>query len=94
MLEECIACKIMKSVHVRMKEMGLPDKPLEEVSILNSEANILSFIVRVWMEEPTSKVRQPVWRKTLRLFQTEGAIISKISMKFHFILSAHLKVQK
>lgn len=84
----------MKSVHVRMKEMGLPDKPLEEVSILNSEANILSFIVRVWMEESTSEVRQPVWRGHVTPIPNGKRHYFKNIYEIPSILSTHLKVQK
>lgn len=33
-----------------------------ETNNINSGANILSFIVRVWMEEPDSEGRQKTWR--------------------------------
>jgi len=77
-----------------MKEMGLPDKPLDEVNVLNSEANILSFIVRVWMEEPTSKVRQPIWRGHITPIPNGKRHYFKNIYEIPSILLTHLKVQK
>jgi hypothetical protein len=84
----------MKSIHVRKKEIGLPYKPRKEVNILNSEANILSFIVRVWMEEPTSKIHPPIWRGHITLIPHGKRHYFKNIYEIPSILLTHLKVQK
>lgn len=36
--------------------------PVEDTNDIDSGASILSFIVRVWMEEPVSEAHKTIWR--------------------------------
>ena len=40
----------------------MPESSIEDVNEPDSEASILSFIVRVWMEESVSEAREAIWR--------------------------------
>jgi hypothetical protein len=40
----------------------LPKKPIEDINDTDSEANIHSFIVRIWIEESVSEAREAIWR--------------------------------
>jgi hypothetical protein len=40
----------------------LPEDEEDPVTEITSEADIHSFIVRIWREEPTSKADQRIWR--------------------------------
>jgi hypothetical protein len=40
----------------------LSEPPIENTDDTTSEANLFSFILRVWMEESASEERQAIWR--------------------------------
>lgn len=44
---------------VFVEEIDLSENPKEDI---NSETNILSFIVRVWKEESDSEAHETIWR--------------------------------
>jgi hypothetical protein len=73
--------------------MDLCGSPLEELNKHDSDPTILSFIVRVWLEEIAIENCSPIWRGHIRSIPNGERHYFKNIREIPALIAAQLKVR-
>jgi hypothetical protein len=74
--------------------MDLSDRPADSEDESSNEARIVSFIVRVWREEPVTKKHQAIWRGHITPIPNGKRLYFKNIYEIPDLITAYLKIQK
>jgi hypothetical protein len=72
----------------------LPENPPEYSNEPNGESSLLSFVVRIWKEDPASEEQQPSWRGHITPVPGGERHYFKSIGEIPDLIVAHLKLQK
>jgi len=80
--------------NVQIEEMDLCVSPLDEMNTNDSDSTIISFIVRVWLEEVAIEDCSPIWRGHIRCIPNGKRHYFKNIREIPALIAAHLKMRR